>query len=89
MGDNVAWDIGGSASCSANTILLDLNDEYGQTAKLRFHRTNAFMPSWNTTPEEEIVNRKAMNDAAKSMGNQQITRLSLLPDAIEDILREG
>ena len=89
VGDDLAYDVGGSASCGAKTILLDLNDEYGQTAKLRFHPTNAVMPSWNTAPEEEIVNRKAMNDAAESMVNQRITRLSMLPDAIEDILRES
>lgn len=89
VGDDLAYDVGGSASCGAKTILLDLNDEYGQTAKLRFHPTKPMMPSWNTAPEEELVNRKAMNDAAESMVNQRITRLSYLTDAIEDILREG
>lgn len=89
VGDDLAYDVGGSAACGAKTILLDLNEEYGQTAKLRFHPNNPTMPSWNTAPEEEIVNRRAMNDAAERMVNQRIRRLSSLPDAIEDILRES
>ena len=36
MGDDLLYDVGGSASCGAKMILLDLDDEYGQTAKIRF-----------------------------------------------------
>ena len=87
VGDDLAYDVGGSASCGARTILLDLDDEYGQTAKLRFG-PDALMPSWSTNPPEEIVRRRAMNDAAESMVNKRVSRLSMLADAIDEILKE-
>lgn len=86
VGDDLAYDVGGSASCGAKTVLLDLDKEYGQTAKIRFD-PNAKMPSWNTAPEEEIVNRKAMNDAAESIVDKRVSRLTVLPDAIDEILK--
>lgn len=87
IGDDLAYDVGGSASCGASTILLDLDQEYGQTAKMRFFwGSEAVMPSWNTASEEEISNRKAMNDAAEMMVDKRVSRLSLLPDAIDEIL---
>ena len=87
VGDDLAYDVGGSASCGARTILLDLDDEYGQTAKRRFG-PDARMPSWSTNPPEEIVRRRAMNDAAENMVNKRVSRLSMLPDAIDEILKE-
>jgi len=87
VGDDLAYDVGGSASCGAKTILLDLDEEYGQTAKIRFADPNAPMPSWNTASGDEIVNRKAMNDAAEGMVDKRVSRLSMLPDAIDDILK--
>jgi putative hydrolase of the HAD superfamily len=87
VGDDLAYDVGGSASCGARTILLDLDDDYGQTAKARFD-LDAKMPSWSTAPIEEIVNRRAMNDAAESMVNKRVSRLSMLPDVIDEILKE-
>jgi putative hydrolase of the HAD superfamily len=87
VGDDLAYDVGGSASCGARTILLDLDDEYGQTAKARFD-PDAKMPSWSTAPIEEIVNRRAMNDAAESMVNKRVSRLSMLPDVIDEILKK-
>ena len=36
MGDDLAYDVGGSSACGARTILMDLDDKYGQTAKLMF-----------------------------------------------------
>jgi len=86
VGDDLAYDVGGSASCGAKTILLDLDEEYGQTAKVRFG-PNAQMPSWNTASDEEIVNRKAMNDAAEGLVDKRVSRLTMLPDAIDDILK--
>lgn len=86
VGDDLAYDVGGSASCGAKTILLDLDEEYGQTAKVRFG-PNAQMPSWNTASDEEIANRKAMNDAAEGMVDKRVARLTMLPDAIDDILK--
>ncbi|KAL7551295.1 hypothetical protein ACHAWF_017574 [Thalassiosira exigua] len=87
VGDDVAYDVGGSAACGADTILLDLDEEYGQTAKKRFFwGGGAVMPSWNTASDDEIANRKAMNDAAEMMVDKRVSRLSLLPDVIDEIL---
>jgi hypothetical protein len=86
IGDDLAYDVGGSASCGAKTILLDLDDEYGQSAKLRFG-DNAVMPAWNTASAEELANRKVMNEAAEDMVDKRVTRLSMLPDAIDEILK--
>jgi len=88
VGDDLAYDVGGSASCGADTILLDLDKEYRQTAKTRFlWGSEAVMPSWNTASGEEIANRKAMNDAAEMMVDKRVSRLSMLFDAIEEILK--
>ena len=88
VGDDLAYDVGGSASCGADTVLLDLDKEYRQTAKTRFlWGAEAVMPSWNTASEEEIANRKAMNDAAEMMVDKRVSRLSMLADAIEEILK--
>jgi FMN phosphatase YigB (HAD superfamily) len=87
VGDDLAYDVGGSASCGARTILLDLDDEYGQTAKARFG-PDARMPSWSTAPMEEIIHRRSMNDAAEGMVNKRVPRLSMLCDAIDEILKE-
>eukprot|EP00569_Conticribra_weissflogii_P007064 CAMPEP_0171341528 /NCGR_PEP_ID=MMETSP0878-20121228/10571_1 /TAXON_ID=67004 /ORGANISM="Thalassiosira weissflogii, Strain CCMP1336" /LENGTH=415 /DNA_ID=CAMNT_0011843807 /DNA_START=147 /DNA_END=1394 /DNA_ORIENTATION=+ len=88
IGDDLAYDVGGSASCGAKTILLDLDEDYGQTAKLRFlEGGNAVNPSWNTASKEEIANRKAMNDAAEVMVDKRVSRLTMLPDAIDEILK--
>ena len=88
VGDDLAYDVGGSASCGADTILLDLDKEYRQTAKTRFlWGSEAVMPSWNTASGEEIANRKAMNDAAEMMVDKRVSRLSMLFDAIDEILK--
>ncbi|KAL3827147.1 hypothetical protein ACHAXA_006702 [Cyclostephanos tholiformis] len=87
VGDDLAYDVGGSASCGAKTILLDLDDDYGQTAKSRFDH-DARMPSWSTAPMEEIIRRRVMNDAAEEMVNKRLSRLSMLSDAIDEILEE-
>lgn len=88
VGDDLAYDVGGSAACGAYTILLDLDEEYEQTANTRFFwGGDAVMPSWNTASADEIANRKAMNDAAEMMVDKRLSRLTLLPDAIDDILR--
>jgi FMN phosphatase YigB (HAD superfamily) len=87
VGDDLAYDVGGSASCGARTVLLDLDEEYGQTAKVRFSGTSTMMPSWNTASEEELANRNAMNEAAECMVDKRVSRLSMLPDAIDEILK--
>ena len=48
-------------------ILLDLDKEYGQTAKILFAPgPEARMPLWNTALGEKNTNRKVMNDTAES-----------------------
>ena len=36
VGDDLAYDVGGSAACGAKTIFFELDSSYGQTARLRF-----------------------------------------------------
>jgi putative hydrolase of the HAD superfamily len=88
IGDDLAYDVGGSASCGAHTILLDLDEEYRQTSKNRFlWGNNAVMPSWSTASDDEIAKRRAMNDASEMMVDKRVTRLSVLADAIDEILK--
>lgn len=69
---------------STQQPVLHLDEEYGQTAKLRFR---GVMPAWNTASKEELANRKAMNDAAEEMVDKRVSRMSMLPDAIDEILK--
>ena len=87
VGDDLAYDVGGSASCGARTVLLDLDDEYGQTAKLRFSGPDAPPVDWSTASAKEIADRRAMCRAAEGRVDKRVTRLSALPDAVDDILR--
>ena len=87
IGDDLAYDVGGSASCGAKTILLDLDEEYGQSAKLRFGE-NPVIPSWSTSSAEELANRAAMNKAAEDKVDMRVSMFSMLPDAIDEILKE-
>jgi len=86
VGDDLAYDVGGSASCGARTVLLDLDEDYGQTAKLRFGPDAPAVP-WCTASADEIADRRAMNRAAESRVDKRVSRLSVLPDVINDILR--
>ena len=87
VGDDLAYDVGGSASCGAETILLDLDQDYGQTANTRFlWGGETVMPSWNTASENESATRKGMNDAAQTMVDKRVSRLSMLPYAIDELL---
>ncbi len=87
VGDDLAYDVGGSASCGAKTILVELADKYGQSARLRFDETKD-QPSWSVTSREELRKRKVMNEAAKEYVNAKISYLTRLPEAINDILAE-
>lgn len=87
IGDDLAYDVGGSASCGAKTILLDLDEEYGQSAKLRFGE-NPVIPSWSTSSAEELANRAAMNKVAEDKVDMRVSMFSMLPDAIDEILKE-
>ena len=86
IGDDLAYDVGGAASCGAKTILVELAEKYGQTARLRFESEK--QPSWSTTSRLELEKRKIMNAAAEEKVNRKIAFLSRLPEAINDILSE-
>lgn len=87
VGDDLAYDVGGAAQCGAKTILVELAEKYGQTARHRFDADND-QPSWSTTSRLELEKRKIMNAAAEEKVNRKIAFLSRLPEAINDILNE-
>lgn len=101
VGDDLAFDVGGSAACGAKTIYTELDDErYHQTARYRYtnfmkdsnnNNNNAAgdASSWSTTPQEELKARYEMAKEAESKVSVKLRFLSQLPDAINDILREG
>ena len=84
VGDDLAYDVGGSSSCGAKTIYLELDEKYGQTARTRFDGRP--QPSWSTSSEEEISKRRVMNEAAMEYVDAKIAFLTRLPEAINDIL---
>lgn len=86
VGDDLAYDVGGSAACGAKTILMDLADKYGQTARHRF--TTDEQPSWSVTMNTEIEKRKMMNDNAEQHVDKRVHYISGLTEAINDILVE-
>jgi len=85
VGDDLAFDIGGSAACGAKTIYVELPKNSGQTAPYRFD-TAIEQPKWATTTKQELLARIVMNDAAKEFVNVQINTLERLPIAIDEIL---
>mmetsp|Transcript_21292 Transcript_21292/g.60782 ORF Transcript_21292/g.60782 Transcript_21292/m.60782 type:complete len:423 (+) Transcript_21292:278-1546(+) len=85
VGDDLAFDVGGSAACGAKTILVELSKEYGQTAPYRFD-TEIDQPSWATTTPTELIARIKMNEAAKEVVDKKIVSLEQLPVAINQIL---
>ena len=87
VGDDLAYDVGGAASCGAKTILVELADKYGQTARRRFDGEEG-QPSWSTNSRLELEKRKIMNNAAESKVDRRIAFLSRLPETIQDILNE-
>ena len=84
VGDDLAYDVGGSASCGAKTIYLELDEKYGQTARTRFD--GGPQPSWSTSSEKELEKRRIMNEAALEHVDAKIAFLTRLPEAINDIL---
>jgi FMN phosphatase YigB (HAD superfamily) len=84
VGDDLAFDMGGSSACGAKTILVELPKKLGQTAPFRFD-TSIEQPSWSTTTKEELEARIRMNEAAREQVNVQINSLERLPIAINEI----
>jgi len=87
VGDDLAYDVGGSAACGAKTVLVELADEYQQTARQRFDDIDKDQPDWSTSSKRELQKRRQMNEAAKSLINVKISYLSRLPEAINDIVK--
>lgn len=90
VGDDLALDVGGSATVGAKTIYAELDDKhYGQTARHRFDDLDAeSQPKWSSTPKEELENRKKMNEKAKNFVDQKVAFIQHIPEAINNILEE-
>lgn len=87
VGDDLAFDVGGSATCGAKTILVELPKSLGQTAPFRFD-LNIQQPAWSTTTKAELEARIRMNEAARDMVTVEINSMERLPIAINQILRD-
>jgi hypothetical protein len=87
VGDDLAYDVGGSALCGAKTILVELADKYKQTARHRFDGSRP-QPTWSTSSWEELEKRRVMNEAALPMVDQKIAFYGQLPEAINTILEK-
>ena len=85
VGDDLAYDVGGSATTGAKTVLVELAPEYGQTARLRVEGQR---PSWSTETEEQMANHQKMSMNALDKVNAKITHLSQLPEVINELLNE-
>ena len=83
VGDDLAYDVGGAATTGAKTVLVELAEEYGQTARLRMEGK---MPSWTTETEEQLANHKKMSMMALDKVNAKISHLSQLPEVINELL---
>ncbi len=89
IGDDLALDVGGSATVGAKTILAELDDKrYGQTARHRFDRNAEMQPDWSSTPMEEIERRKMMNEKATALVDEKVAFISHIPEAINNILEK-
>lgn len=88
VGDDLGYDVGGSAQCGAKTILAELAPKYGQTSRHRFDLGVEQQPAWATSTANELARRRALNDAAQDKVDERVNYLSDLPDAIQRILKE-
>jgi len=85
VGDDLAYDVGGSATMGAKTILAELDpNTYLQTARLRVEGKK---PSWSTENDEELAAHKRMSKNAVDRVDARITHLHQLPEAIEELLK--
>lgn len=83
VGDDLAYDVGGSATTGAKTVLVELAPEYGQTSRLRLEGTR---PSWSTETEEQTASHQKMMMNSLDKVDAKITHLSQLPGVINDLL---
>ena len=85
-GDDLAYDVGGSAACGARTILMELADKYEQTE--RVDKRKKARPVWDLMSKAEIEQREQMNEQAENEVTARVAFLSRLPDTINDILED-
>jgi len=91
VGDDLALDVGGAATCGAKTILAELaNKQYHQTARRIFDDLDNSdkLPEWSTTPQKELRRRLMMNKAAEELVDKKVAFLSHVPEAINNILED-
>ena len=88
VGDDLAFDVGGSVACGAKPILVELPKKLGQTAPFRFD-TSIEQPSWSTTSKSELEGRIRMNEAAREFVSVEINTMERLPIAINEILEDN
>lgn len=88
VGDDLAYDVGGSSQCGAKTILVELADKYGQTARHRFN-SNREQPKWSVSTQDELKQRAVMNEAAKEFVNERLEYWHLLPELVNKIVTEA
>lgn len=88
VGDDLAFDVGGSAACGARTIYAELDDKkYHQSARHRYDNNSDQQPSWSTTPQKELEMRNKMaKEAEKHHIDVRLKFLTRLPEAIDEIL---
>ena len=83
VGDDLAYDVGGSATTGAKTVLVELAPEYGQTSRLRLEGKR---PSWSTEREAQTASHQKMMMNSLDKVDAKITHLSQLPGVINDLL---
>ncbi|KAL7551296.1 hypothetical protein ACHAWF_017575 [Thalassiosira exigua] len=84
VGDDLVYDVGGSATTGAKTVLVELAPEYGQTARFRVEGKR---PTWSTETEEQLVKHQKMSNNALTKVDAKITHLSQLPEVINELLK--
>jgi len=88
VGDDLAYDVGGSSQCGAKTVLVELAEKYGQTARHRFDPSHE-QPKWSVSSEDELKTRAVMNEAAKEFVNERLVYWHLLPELVDKILDDS
>lgn len=83
VGDDLAYDVGGAATTGAKTVLVDLDPEYGQTARLRLEGK---IPEWSTESVDELETHRKMSTNAMDKVDARIQTLSQLPEVINELL---
>lgn len=84
VGDDLAYDVGGAATTGAKTVLVELAEDYGQTARLRMEGKR---PAWSTETEAQLANHRAMSMNAMDKVDGRVTNLSQLPELINELLK--